>query len=55
MSFRSFVIQALTLWLIIAVLVLIFGLIQWAFAGGDLANVLRSAILWPAHFTGGVR
>jgi hypothetical protein len=42
--------QAVYLWLVVGVLVLVFGALSWAFgSGGTLGDVVKSAILWPAH------
>ena len=54
MTLRSFVYQAVMLYAVMAVLVFIFGVFAWLFAGGGsfVDVVVRGALLWPAHFLG---
>lgn len=50
MTAKGLLLDAFRVWLVIGVLVLVFGILVWAFGGeGTLANVVRGAILWPAH------
>lgn len=48
--FKSLLRDAVRLWAVVGMLVLVFGILTWAFSGeGTAVSVLRSAILWPAH------
>jgi hypothetical protein len=48
---------AIVLYLIMAVLVFIFGVFAWLFAHGSdfVDTVVRGSLLWPAHFLGVIR
>jgi hypothetical protein len=52
LTMRLFLHLALRVYLVGAVLGLVFGLFAWLILGGDLMVVLRGALLWPAHFGG---